>query len=108
MIKRQNGTITPKYYILHGSLIALGIAILIMKIVVAFSANKKDWFCTKKMKNSQRKIKSFKLLSKHVKSFVLSAYTKAQSYSYTHFGARFFFYISRMVENSNGTYVFDL
>jgi len=39
MIKRQNGTITPKYYILHGSLIALGVAILIMKIVVAFSDN---------------------------------------------------------------------
>jgi len=35
LIKRENGTITTKYYILHGSLIVLGIAILIMKIAVA-------------------------------------------------------------------------
>ena len=35
MIKRLNETITTKYYVLHASLIALGVAIFIAKIVVS-------------------------------------------------------------------------
>jgi len=35
MIKRNNGTITTSYYILHGSLIALGVGVLIAKIAVS-------------------------------------------------------------------------